>query len=113
MGGRPAWGLDMSVFARGCRENEPDDGGRLARQATASLSGLLAERRMSRTDLAKAMGVSPGRVSQILSGDANITMRTLASVAEAVGARVEITFSDPAAGSAGALDGYAPEARSA
>ncbi|ARZ69105.1 DNA-binding protein [Streptomyces albireticuli] len=73
-------------------------GARLARHATASLAGLLAEQGMSRKDLADTMGVSPGRVSQILSGDENLTMRSLAAVAEALDLRVEISFSErPAA----------------
>lgn len=46
----------------------------------------------TRSDLAAAMGVSPGRVSQIMSGDANLTVRTLAAVAEALDADVQITF---------------------
>ncbi|MET8679047.1 helix-turn-helix transcriptional regulator [Streptomyces sp. NPDC004647] len=70
-------------------------GARLARHAATSLAGLLAERGISRSDLAKQMGVSPGRVSQILSGDANLTMRSLASAAAALGASVEIKFFDP------------------
>ncbi|MEV4443179.1 helix-turn-helix transcriptional regulator [Streptomyces sp. NPDC049577] len=70
-------------------------GERLARQATASLAGLLAERGMTRKDLADCMGVSPGRVSQILSGGENLTLRSLAAVAESLDARVEITFYDP------------------
>ncbi|PWI45165.1 helix-turn-helix transcriptional regulator [Streptomyces sp. ICBB 8177] len=84
----------MNWFTKdeGCTESP---GGGLARQATAELAGLLTARGMTRADLAKAMGVSPGRVSQILSGDANLTVRTLASVAEALGARVEIKFFDP------------------
>ncbi|MFI6254401.1 helix-turn-helix domain-containing protein, partial [Streptomyces sp. NPDC051016] len=53
---------------------------------------LLAGLNKSRSDLAKAMGVSPGRVSQIMSGDANLTVRTLAAAAEALGAGVEIRF---------------------
>ncbi|MEU3713694.1 helix-turn-helix transcriptional regulator [Streptomyces catenulae] len=64
----------------------------VARQCTASLSGLLAGLGMTRSDLAKAMGVSPGRVSQILSGDANLTVRTLAAAAQALDADVEIVF---------------------
>ncbi|MEU6480345.1 helix-turn-helix transcriptional regulator [Streptomyces sp. NPDC047017] len=81
----------MSIFARG--ENGTDlAGAQLARQATASLAGLLAGLGKSRSDLAKAMGVSPGRVSQIMSGDANVTVRTLAAAAEALGAGVEIRF---------------------
>lgn len=70
-------------------------GGKLARQATASLAGLLAERGMSRKDLADRMGVSPGRVSQILSGGENLTLKSLAAVADSLGARVEITFAEP------------------
>ncbi|MFJ1610405.1 helix-turn-helix domain-containing protein [Streptomyces sp. NPDC088253] len=82
----------MSFFARG--ENSTDlAGAQLARQATASLAGILAGLGRSRSDLAKAMGVSAGRVSQIMSGDANLTVRTLAAAAEALGAQVEITFS--------------------
>ncbi|MET9417262.1 helix-turn-helix transcriptional regulator [Streptomyces klenkii] len=71
-------------------------GGRLARHATASLAGLLAERGMTRKDLAESMGVSPGRVSQILSGDENLTMRSLAAVADALDVKMEISFSEPA-----------------
>ncbi|MGW0412090.1 helix-turn-helix domain-containing protein [Streptomyces collinus] len=81
----------MSIFARS--ENTTDlAAARLARQASASLAGLLAGLGWSRSDLAKAMGVSPGRISQIMSGDANLTVRTLAAVAEALDAEVEITF---------------------
>ncbi|MFF4222295.1 helix-turn-helix domain-containing protein [Streptomyces sp. L500] len=69
-------------------------GARLARQTTASLAGLLAERDMTRKELAEQLGVSPGRVSQILSGDENLTLRSLAAVAESLDATVEITFRD-------------------
>ncbi|MEV5239660.1 helix-turn-helix transcriptional regulator [Streptomyces cinnamoneus] len=80
-------------------------GARLARQATASLAGLLAERGMTRKDLADCMGVSPGRVSQILSGGENLTLRSLAAVAESLDARVEISFYDPSDG----REPYAPD----
>jgi transcriptional regulator with XRE-family HTH domain len=40
------------------------------------------------------MGVSPGRVSQILSGDENLTLRTLGAVVKALGARIEFTLSE-------------------
>ncbi|MBT2386189.1 helix-turn-helix domain-containing protein [Streptomyces sp. ISL-11] len=70
-------------------------GASLARHATASLAGLLAERGMSRKDLADCIGVSPGRVSQILSGDENLTMRSLAAVADALDLRVDISFREP------------------
>ncbi|MER7841531.1 helix-turn-helix transcriptional regulator [Streptomyces sp. NPDC096040] len=79
------------MFARS-ESNTDLAAARLAQQATASLAGLLAGLNKSRSDLAKAMGVSPGRISQIMSGDANLTVRTLAAAAEALGAGVEIRF---------------------
>ncbi len=66
----------------------------MARHATASLAGLLAERGMTRKDLADSMGVSPGRVSQILSGDENLTMRSLAAVADALDVKMEVSFTE-------------------
>jgi transcriptional regulator with XRE-family HTH domain len=50
----------------------------------------MSQHKISRADLAQSMGVSPGRVSQILSGDENLTLRTLSSVAAALGAEVEV-----------------------
>ena len=85
----------MKLFA-GSESDADGSAARLARQAATSLAGLLAESGVSRSDLAKTMGVSPGRVSQILSGDANLTVRSLAAAADALGARVEIKFFDPA-----------------
>jgi transcriptional regulator with XRE-family HTH domain len=53
---------------------------------------FMSENKISRADLAQAMGVSPGRVSQILSGDENLTLRTLSSVAAALGAEIELAL---------------------
>ena len=38
------------------------------------------------------MGVSPGRVSQILSGEDNLTLRTLSMVVDALGAEFDISL---------------------
>jgi hypothetical protein len=38
------------------------------------------------------MGVSPGRVSQILSGGENLTLRTLGAVVAALGGCLEVTL---------------------
>jgi transcriptional regulator with XRE-family HTH domain len=91
--------VSMSWFGNdtGSPQDCPADGGKLARQAASALAGLLAQRGMTRSDLAKHMGVSPGRVSQILSGDSNLTMKSLASAAKSLGVNVEVTFSQPAA----------------
>ncbi|WP_202232780.1 helix-turn-helix domain-containing protein [Actinacidiphila reveromycinica] len=82
-------------MARGGSSAADVAGARLAREATASLAGVLAGLGVSQSELARAMSVSPGRVSQIMSGDANLTVRSLAAAAEAIGARVEITFHAP------------------
>ncbi|MEV6129272.1 helix-turn-helix transcriptional regulator [Streptomyces violaceusniger] len=70
-------------------------GARLSRQATVEVAGLLGKRDMSRADLARLMDVSPGRVSQILSGDENLTLRSLAAVAEALDLDIKISFVEP------------------
>ncbi|MGW2347421.1 helix-turn-helix domain-containing protein [Actinacidiphila glaucinigra] len=84
-------------------------GASIARQAAASMAGLLDARDMTRTDLAAAMGVSTGRVSQILSGDENLTVRSLAAAALALQAHVEIRFHEtPSAGQATRSDAGDP-----
>jgi transcriptional regulator with XRE-family HTH domain len=52
----------------------------------------MSENKISRADLAQSMGVSPGRVSQILSGDENLTLRTMSSVVTALGAELDVTL---------------------
>ena len=66
-----------------------DRGTDLARLVVDEITWYLRENKISRAELAQTMGVSPGRVSQILSGDENLNLRTLASVLAAVGARAE------------------------
>jgi transcriptional regulator with XRE-family HTH domain len=56
------------------------------------ITWYMRERKVSRAELATAMGVSPGRVSQILCGGEKLTQRTLASVLAALGARLEVTL---------------------
>ncbi len=64
----------------------------LARGFVDEVTWFMSENKISRADLAQSMGVSPGRVSQILSGDENLTLRTLSSVVAALGAEVEVTL---------------------
>ena len=52
----------------------------------------MREHKVSRADLAQSMGVSAGRVSQILSGEENLTLRTLSGVVGALGAEFEVTL---------------------
>jgi transcriptional regulator with XRE-family HTH domain len=68
---------------------EPVD---LARLFVDELTWYMREHKVSRADLAQSMGVSAGRVSQILSGEENLTLRTLSGVVGALGAEVEFTL---------------------
>ena len=61
----------------------------LVTQLTNEITFHMRERGISRADLAARMGVSPGRVSQILSGGENLTLRTLSALAVALDARFD------------------------
>ena len=61
----------------------------LVTQLTNEITFHMRERGISRADLAARMGVSPGRVSQILGGGENLTLRTLAALAVALDARFD------------------------
>src|ERR1700744_5789775 len=91
---RPAMALRRGPRSRaGTDEDSGGYGGTppdLVRGFVDEVTWFMSENKISRADLAQSMGVSPGRVSQILSGDENLTLRTLSSVAAALGAEVEV-----------------------
>ena len=62
----------------------------LITQVTNEINWYMAQRKLTRADLANRMGVSPGRVSQVLSGGENLTLRTLASLAVALDGQFEV-----------------------
>ena len=62
----------------------------LITQVTNEINWYMSERKLTRADLASQMGVSPGRVSQVLSGGENLTLRTLASLAVALDGQFEL-----------------------
>ena len=62
----------------------------LITQVTNEISWYMSERKLTRADLASQMGLSPGRISQILSGGENLTLRTLASLAVALDGEFEL-----------------------
>jgi transcriptional regulator with XRE-family HTH domain len=64
----------------------------LQQEVVDEITWYMREHKVTRSDLAAAMHVSPGRVSQILSGGENLTLRTLGSVVSALGARLEISL---------------------
>lgn len=70
----------------------------LVTRLTNEVSWQLRERGLTRADLAARMGVSPGRVSQILGGGENLTLRTLAALSTALDARFEIRLTSPKTG---------------
>jgi len=70
----------------------------LVTQLTNEINWYMRERGFSRADLAARMGVSPGRVSQILGGGENLTLRTLAALSTALDARFDIELSALKAG---------------
>jgi len=74
------------------RDDRHDESGDLSRVVVDEVTWFMRENKVSRADLAHAMGVSPGRVSQILSGGENLTLRTLSAVVDALGARLEVTL---------------------
>lgn len=74
---------------RDAREDGSVDLGRLV---IDEITWYMREHKVARAELAQAMGVSAGRVSQILSGDENLTLRTISSVVDALGARFEVVL---------------------
>ena len=63
---------------------------RLVLWATEAVAEAMAERDITRAQLADALGMSRADVTQLLSGSLDMTLRTLATVAHACDARVEI-----------------------
>ena len=62
----------------------------LVTQLMNEINWHMRDRGLTRADLASRMGVSPGRISQVLSGGENLTLRTLASIATALDSRFEL-----------------------
>jgi transcriptional regulator with XRE-family HTH domain len=84
--------MAMAFRKRTERGDHHDEPGDLTSGFVDEVTWFMREHKISRADLAHSMGVSPGRVSQILSGEENLTLRTLSSVVNAIGARVELTL---------------------
>ncbi len=62
--------------------------------AATALCELLEREGVTKTELAKRLGVTKGFVTQILAGDKNLTLRTIADVADALGRRVHVNLHD-------------------
>lgn len=62
-----------------------------------AVQDLMDAEGINRKQLAKKMHKSPSALTRILSGDANITLRTLAEFQKALGLHVEISAKRPEA----------------
>ena len=60
---------------------------------TEAVSTVMQEAGISKAQLARRMGRTKGFITQLLSGGRNLTLRTLAGLADALEARVTITIS--------------------
>ncbi len=69
-------------------------GGLLHARGTWAVRGFIArlmeERKVKKAELARRLGKSRAYVTQMLSGSANLTVRTLAEVAYALGVEVKL-----------------------
>lgn len=85
---------DYELFERASKRNR-----RLLREealiqdAAEAVSVVMQEEGVTKAQLARRMGRTKGFITQLLSGGRNLTLRTLAGVADALEARVTITVS--------------------
>lgn len=86
-------GLGVSPEQRAVDAQVDEEMLALVTQLTNEINWYMRERGLTRADLAARMGVSPGRVSQILGGGENLTLRTLAALSTALDARFDIELS--------------------
>lgn len=62
----------------------------LVGEATETLGAMLASANVSQRELARRLSVTEGRVSQILSGNENLTLRSLAALGWGLGLRFRL-----------------------
>jgi transcriptional regulator with XRE-family HTH domain len=67
----------------------------LAAEASEVIAKLMAEQNVSKADLARRLNKSRAWVTQLLSGKANMTVRTLAEVAYTLDAEVKLQSQPP------------------
>ena len=84
------FGTGASPDQRAMEKQIDDEMLALVTQLTNEITWYIRECGITRADLAARMGVSPGRVSQILGGGENLTLRTLAALSTALDARFDI-----------------------
>ena len=73
----------------------------LAAEASEVIARLMTEQKLSKADLARRLNKSRAWVTQLLSGKANMTVRTLAEVVYSLGAEVKLNAQQPSWKTAG------------
>lgn len=86
------FGLGVSPDQRAAEAQIDEEMLALVTRLTNDINWYMRERGLTRADLAARMGVSPGRVSQILGGGENLTLRTLAALSTALDARFDVAL---------------------
>lgn len=61
-------------------------------QAAIVIAHILERDGVSQRELARRLKISEGRISQILSAEANLTVKTLARIGRALGYRLQLDF---------------------
>jgi transcriptional regulator with XRE-family HTH domain len=67
----------------------------LSLQLSMKVARVMATEGLTRRAMAQKLGVSPAYVSKVLVGHSNLTLKSLAKFALALGMRPEITFVEP------------------
>jgi transcriptional regulator with XRE-family HTH domain len=62
---------------------------------TEALSAAIEESGLTRSELARRLGKTKGFVSQLLAGGRNLTLRTVADIADAIGVSLAIAVKRP------------------
>jgi transcriptional regulator with XRE-family HTH domain len=83
------WIADLTTNEEGRRVLERE---RVWVEATENLSRLMATERVSRADLARRLGVARSTVTEMLSGERNLTLATLTDAFFALGRSMHITY---------------------
>jgi transcriptional regulator with XRE-family HTH domain len=63
---------------------------KLILEVTEALSEAIEERGLTRSEVAKRLGKTKGFVSQLLAGGRNLTLRTVADIADAIGISLKV-----------------------
>jgi len=92
----------LTSTSRGKRLLEQE---RLILQVTEFIVQLMQEQNVTRTELARRLGKSKGWISQLLDGETNFTLRTVADVFGALGHRPVVDIERDRSGTATGVHG--------